>query len=181
VPTTPEGTRLDVRDILVDGIQQLSDWTDDSLKDLTTEQVNWLPQGNTLSAGFHAWHISRTCDNVVNFVLSQKPPIWLEKGYMEKFALPKAAQGTGMSLEDARNIKISDPALLREYCHEAFALTMDYVKACPEEKMTEVFLLKPLGEVPVWRVFRQVLMTHGFMHLGEINTNRGMMGKGFSM
>lgn len=172
---------MDARDLLIDGISQLRDWTDDALKDLTAEQVNWLPQGNTLSIGFHAWHVTRTCDNIVNFVLSQQPPVWLAKGYMEKFALPKAAQGTGMPLADARGIVINDVGLLREYAKEAFGVTMDYVKNCPESKLTEVQTIKPLGDIPIWRVFRQVLMTHGFMHLGEMNTNRGMLGLGFSM
>ena len=40
---------------------------------------------------------------------------------------------------------------------------------------------KPLGEMPKWRVVRQVLMTHGFMHLGEMNVLRGMMGLQFSI
>ena len=42
-------------------------------------------------------------------------------------------------------------------------------------------LIKPLGEMPKWRVARQVIMTHGFMHLGEINALRGQLGLPFSI
>ena len=42
-------------------------------------------------------------------------------------------------------------------------------------------MVKPLGEMPQWRVYRQVIMTHGFMHLGEINTNKGMLGIAFNV
>ena len=38
---------MDIRDILVDGIEQLSDWLDDNLDGLTLEQVNWCPDGKT--------------------------------------------------------------------------------------------------------------------------------------
>lgn len=40
---------------------------------------------------------------------------------------------------------------------------------------------KPLGEMPKWKVFRQVVMTHGFMHLGEINLTKGLMGMQFAL
>ena len=40
---------MDIRDILVDGIEQLSDWLDDNVDGLTLEQVNWCPDGKTVS------------------------------------------------------------------------------------------------------------------------------------
>lgn len=172
---------MDSRDLLVDGIQQLSEWLDDALAPLTAEQVNWLPDGKTTSIGFSAWHVYRTMDNVTNFVLSGKQPIWISAGYLERFGLPKVAQGTGMAIEDARAIVINEPALLREYGNRVCAATLDYVRTVPEATLAEVQLIKPLGEMPKWRAARQVLMTHGFMHLGEINLVRGMLGLPFAI
>jgi len=172
---------MDIRDILVDGIEQLSDWLDDNLDGLTLEQVNWCPDGKTVSIGFHAWHITRTADNITNFVFRKQPPIWLSEGYQERFDLPKNPQGTGMPLEDARQLVISDLGLLREYGRKALAASVDYVKSTPVETLAEIQLVKPLGEMPQWRVYRQVIMTHGFMHLGEINTNKGLQGIQFSI
>jgi len=40
-------------------------------------------------------------------------------------------------------------------------------------------MIRPLGEMPKWKVCRQVLMTHGFMHLGEMNLIRGILGLQF--
>jgi hypothetical protein len=120
-------------------------------------------------------------DNVTNFVLLGKQPLWITEGYLERFGLPKVAQGTGMPLDDARSIVINDPQLLREYGRVVSAATIDYVRAVPEAVLAETQLIKPLGEMPKWRVARQVLMTHGFMHLGEINLIRGMMGLQFAI
>jgi hypothetical protein len=49
----------------------------------------------------------------------------------------------------------------------------------PTAKLDEVQMIKPLGEMSKWKVVRQVIMTHGFMHLGEINGIKGQLGLGF--
>jgi hypothetical protein len=172
---------MEVRDILVDGVTQLKEWSDDALKGLTAEQLNYLPNGRCVSIGFNAWHVYRTADNIVNFVMKKQPPIWLAQGYVDKTGLPKVEQGTGMGLEDARNIRIDDGALLLEYGNRVLDDVLDYLKDVPYATLEETQMVKPLGEMPKWRVFRQVIMTHGFMHLGEINGLRGQLGLSFSI
>ncbi|GBD23775.1 hypothetical protein HRbin29_01448 [bacterium HR29] len=173
---------MDVREMLVDGVQQLNDWMLQALEGLTPEQVNWLPPGNTTSIGFSAWHVWRTTDNIVNFVLqNRKPTIWLEKGYCDRLGLPKVEQGTGMSIEDARALTITDPGLLCEYGREVGAAAIEYIKNVPLEELDEVQLIRPLGEMSRGKVLRQVVMTHGFMHLGEINLIKGALGMKFGI
>lgn len=170
---------MDIRDVLIDGVTQLNEWTDTALKDLTAEQLNHLPSGKTVSIGFNAWHVTRTQDNITNFVLQRKTPIWMEQGYFERFGLPKVDQGTGMGLDDARAITISDVGLLQEYGKAVAADTLAFLKVVDLESLNEVQMIKPLGEMPRWRVFRMVVMTHGFMHLGEINHIKGQLGLPF--
>jgi len=172
---------MDVRDILIDGIGQMNDWMDEAVRDLSAEQVNFLPPGKTVSIGFNAWHIARTQDNITNFVFQRKNPIWMEGGYFERMALPKVDQGTGMGLGDARAVTITDPALLREYSLAVATNCQAFLKTVPLATLEEVQMIKPLGEMPKWRVFRQVVMTHGFMHLGEINAIKGALGLQFSI
>lgn len=172
---------MNVQDVFLDGVSQLFDWLDDALNGLTADQVNYLPAGKSVSIGFNAWHISRTADNITNFALQKKPPIWVAQGYDERMALPKVEQGTGMNLEIARAITINDPSLLREYAGAVRKDVLDYLAAVPDSVLAEVQMVRPLGEMPKWRVFRQVVMTHGFMHLGEINALRGQLGLQFSI
>lgn len=172
---------MNVQDVFIDGIAQLFDWMDEALDGLTVEQVNHLPPGKSVSIGFNAWHVTRTADNLTNFVLQKKPPIWIAQGYVDRMALPKVDQGTGMTLDDARGVTIKDPALLREYAHTVRRDVLDYLASVPDSVLSEVQMVKPLGEMPKWRVFRQVVMTHGFMHLGEINAVRGQLGLQFSI
>jgi hypothetical protein len=170
---------MEIRDVLIDGIEQLADWTDGGIKDLSKEQVNWLPVGKTVSIGFNAWHIFRTADNITNFVCRKQPTIWMEKGFMERMGLPKVDQGTGMAMEDARAVVINDLGTLREYGSAVLKDCAAYLKTVPEAVLNEVQMIRPLGEMAKWRVFRQVVMTHGFMHLGEINAIKGQQGLGF--
>lgn len=172
---------MDVRDFLIDGIGQLNQWLDDSLKVVSPEQLNWLPEGQSLSIGFNAWHILRTQDNITNFVMQRKNPVWMEDGFVERMGLPKVAQGTGMALEDARAIQIADPAMLLEYSASVAKNCAAFLKDVPLETLEEVQMIKPLGEMPRWKVFRQVIMTHGFMHLGEINAHKGQLGLPFGI
>jgi hypothetical protein len=170
---------MDIRDVLIDGISQMNEWMDQALDGLDTKQVNWLPDGKTVSIGFNAWHVFRTQDNITNFVFRRQNPIWIEHGYFERFGLPKVDQGTGMDMETARAISVSDPALLREYGQATGKGCLAFLKDVDIESLNEVQMVKPLGEMPRWRVFRQVVMTHGFMHLGEVNALKGQQGLGF--
>lgn len=172
---------MDIRDVLVDGLTQLGEWMDEAVSPLTEDELNWLPDGKTVSIGFNYWHLIRTQDNIANFVFQREQPIWVAKGYFEKFGLPKVDQGTGMDLDAARAIAISDAGLLREYGHAVTENVIAFVKTVDPAILEEVQMIKPLGEMPKWKVIRQVMMTHGFMHLGEINLMRGMMGYQFSI
>ena len=96
---------MDIREILIDGISQLADWTEEAIAPLTVEQLNYLPEGMATSIGFNAWHYYRTADNITNFVLQKKQPIWLARDYVTRMELPKVAQGTGMGMDDARDRK----------------------------------------------------------------------------
>jgi hypothetical protein len=172
---------MKIQDLLIDGVEQLKEWSDDALRGLTAEQLNYLPNGRCVSIAFNAWHIYRTADNIVNFVMKREQPIWLAQGYVERFALPKVEQGTGMGLDDARAITISESGLLLEYGNKVLDDVVAFLKVVPDATLDEVQMIKPLGEMPKWRVFRQVIMTHGFMHLGEINGLRGQLGLPFTI
>jgi hypothetical protein len=170
---------MEAREILVDGVDQMTEWLDTAIKDLNDEQVNFLPAGKTVSIGFNAWHVIRTADNISNFVMQdRKPPVWIEKGYADRMGLPKVDQGTGMDMETARGMKFENAAL-REYLADVRTSALDFLKAVPLAKFEEIQMVKPLGEMPKWRMYRQVVMTHGFMHLGEINGIKGQLGLGF--
>ncbi|HMO97384.1 MAG TPA: DinB family protein [Tepidiformaceae bacterium] len=170
---------MDTRELLIDGIEQMNDWLDGAIKDLDDGEVNYLPPGKTVSIGFNTWHVLRTQDNITNFVLQdRKPPIWIAEGFADRMGLPKVDQGTGMGLEEARSLSFN-LADLREYGQRVNQSTINFLKSADMESLNAIQMIKPLGEMPKVKVVRQVIMTHGFMHLGEVNAIKGQLGLGF--
>lgn len=147
-----------------------------AVADLSEAEWHYLPPSYNNCIAFALWHEARTEDNIVNFVLQdRKPTVWLEGGYDEKLGLPRTAQGTGMTAEEARGFRVRDLDTFMEYVRAAWANTEDYISRA--EGLDRIVTIRPLGEMPAARALGQVVMTHGFQHLGEIDAIRTMLGK----
>jgi len=123
------------------------------------------PKANTIA--WNLWHYARTEDNVVRFVLQdRRPTVWVEGGYPERLGLHPAAQGTGMSTEEAHALRIRDVPLFAGYMKKVWASTEAYVQTLSPAELDRKVALKFVGEMPVARVFAMVGITHGFAHAG---------------
>ena len=150
-----------------------------SLSDLTAEQLHTVPGGhpkaNTIAWGL--WHYARTEDNVVRYVLqARRPIVWQEGGYADKLGLPPVAQGTGMSTAEAQALRIKDLALFRDYVNKVWASTDEYLASVEPAALDATVTIKPLGDMPALRALAQVCVGHGFLHLGEMELARTLVG-----
>ncbi len=143
---------------------------------MTAEQLNFRPQEGGVSGFFSLWHYVRTEDNIVNFVIQRQPTVWLQGGYDERFGLHRTAQGTGMSLEDAQNLRIESLDDWRAYQSAVWRTTDDFLAAIDDSLLDKHTTVKPLGEMPVRSAIGMMCLTHGFTHLGEVQHLRGLMG-----
>lgn len=146
---------------------------------LTAEQLHAVPAGhpkaNTIA--WNLWHYVRTEDNVIRFVLqNRRPTVWGEGGYPDKLGLHPAAQGTGMSAEEAQALRIKDLPLFKGYMTKVWASTDEYMASLKDADLDRVIAMKFVGEMPLARVLGNVLVTHGFTHLGEIDLTRTLVG-----
>ncbi len=149
-----------------------------AVSDLTPEELHWLPPNYDNSIAFEVWHITRTEDNIVRFVLQERrPTVWVDGGYDEKLGLARAAQGTGMPPEEARAFRIKDSDLFLDYARAAWKSTDDWLSTPEEGVFEKPVTVRPLGEMPAARALGQVVMTHSFQHLGEIDMLRTLIGK----
>ena len=167
---------MKTNEVLMAGVEALNATLIEALEGMTPEQLNAHPGGNANTAGFNAWHAWRTQDNVANFVLQGKPTVWMADGYVERTGLPKAAQGTGFSKDDALGVRIEGAELLQEYGKKVGATCVELLGSVDDAWLAEVTEVKPLGEMERWRAFQQVIITHGHQHLGEVRLWRGMQG-----
>ena len=160
-------------------LKRLHTMLDGTLNGLTADQLHAVPGGhpkaNTIAWGL--WHVVRTEDNVVRFVVqNRRPTVWAEGGYADKFGLPPVNQGTGMSTEDAHALRIKDVDLFREYMQKVWASTDDFVAMADAAAFARTVTVKPLGDMPVVRALGQICVSHGMTHFGEMELARTLVG-----
>lgn len=154
---------------------------DACIADLTPEQLHAIPAGSPKanSIAFALWHLARTEDNVVRFLIQdRRPTVWQEGNYAEKLGLPPVAQGTGMPTAEAQALRIRDIALFREYMRRVWAATDElFEKAKSDPNLLEkTIMVKPVSEMPAIRAVGQVCLTHGMAHFGEMEVARTLLG-----
>ena len=158
-------------------ITRLHEQFEGSLQDLSDAQLHWRPNDETLQIAFHAWHFLRTKDNVVNFVLQdRKMPLWVRENMHETWKLPKVAQGTGMSREDALALRVPSAQALIDYGRVVHDDVMPYLRGVGVEELHSLCRLDPWGERSKLEHILQTLIAHGNGHLGQIDVLRCLQG-----
>lgn len=163
-------------DFIRNGLRRLHGDYDQAIADLSDEQLSWRANDNGLPLSFVLWHYVRTEDNIVNFVLQQKPTVWVSGGWNERFGLDKAAQGTGMSHADAQALRIAPKEAWQEYQAGVWKATDAFMATVDDAYLAERVTVKPLGEMAKENAIGMMCLTHGFTHLGEIQHLRGLLG-----
>jgi hypothetical protein len=152
---------------------------DKAVGDMTADDLNFRPSEGGVSPFFSLWHYVRTEDNIVNWVINQRPTVWLEGGYDEKLGLPRTSQGTGMTREQADAVVLKDAGIWQEYQQSVWKVTGEYLVGMdPAEFDSRRVTIKPLPEMSLWEGLYGVCLSHGYRHIGEIEYARGIIGLG---
>ena len=148
-----------------------------SVEDLTTDELNHQPSERAHSIGFDIWHVVRTVDNIVFFVFDREKPVWLTGGFDERFGLPRVAQGTGMTDEEARALRFPEPAAFAGYIDAVRDAAVERVCSMSDEELAEVTKVNPWGDRSKAEHILQVLIAHGNGHIGRCSLARALLGK----
>ena len=151
---------------------------DAGVRDLTPDQLHWVPPGTKANhIGFTLWHLVRTEDNVVQFILQErKPTVWIEGGYFDRFGLDRISQGTGMPAEAAHGLRLPPVADWLEYQSAVWQATDAYLASVDEATLDRMVTVKPLPDMPGYMALSNVCLTHNHGHFGEINMLRVLQG-----
>ena len=160
--------------------KRVHDWMRRGISGLTPDEWHHTVEGRGNSIAFLVWHCARTEDNILRFILQGRPTIWMDGNWHERLGLPPRVQGTGMATEEARTLYIADPKLFMEYVEEVWREFEVYLAAISDggaELSERAVTVKPLGDMPAVQAIGQVCITHLYLHLGEIASLLGTMGK----
>lgn len=167
---------MSTADFIRSSLKQLHSTYDESIADLSSDQLHWKANEKGCGIAFALWHYVRTEDNIIQFVLQRKPTAWLEGGWHDKFGLPKNAQGTGMTLEEARALRLDPKEDFQRYMSQVWKATDAFLEGVDDDFLQQKVTVKPLGEMPIQGAIGNMCLTHGFTHLGEIQHLRGLQG-----
>jgi hypothetical protein len=152
-----------------------------SVNDLTIDEWHYTIPGAGNHIAFLMWHMVRTEDGILRYILQERPPIWNEGRWHERLGLPPRVQGTGMSTEDAHALRINDPALFMEYAEQVWREFEEYLASITDggallsERIVTIQLLGK--QMNALSMIGEICLTHLFAHLGEIMLLRGTLGK----
>ncbi len=151
---------------------------DQAVRDLTPEQLHFVPPGTTANhIGFTIWHYVRTEDNIVQFILqNRKPTVWVANNHHERWRLEKVAQGTGMPVEIAQAMRLPPIAEWMTYQQSVWQATDAYLASIDDGALERTVKVMPFGEIPAHRALSMPVLTHGHGHLGEICVLRVLQG-----
>ncbi len=158
-------------------VSLLNDQYAEAITGLTDEQLYYLAYQKANHIAWQAWHFARTEDNIINFVCqNRKLPVWARQGLAEKWSLPRNAQGTGMTTEEAHAVRIPSVAALAQYIRDVNDDVAPYLKSASQEDLNTIVKVVPWGDATKLQHIGRTIIAHGNGHLGQIFTVRSIMG-----
>jgi uncharacterized damage-inducible protein DinB len=144
-------------------------------KDLSDEQLHFVPEGQTHSIAWCMWHAARIEDFFFQRVYGGGQEEWRTGGWAERCGLPDRGFGTGQSTEEAQSVHIGDRDAFHAYQAEVHRLAMAYFDTLTEADLDRETKLGDTVE-PLGHSINLHLTVHLNGHRGEVNMLRGMLG-----
>jgi hypothetical protein len=160
-------------EILQKGLKQMHGNIVNSVKDLSDTQLHFNPMGKGNSIAFLFWHYVRTEDIVMNMMIRKQKPIWNEKGWDVKLKMDPKAQGSGMTDEAARAVRIESLSDFLAYTEAVFTESEKYVATLTDADL-EKEMDSPLGKRTLFNFISGINVDHGVGHIAEIEYIKGL-------
>jgi hypothetical protein len=155
--------------------------------DLNEEQLNWKPEGYSISIGFHLWHLARESDYLKAAILRHYPlapefgdgrEIWETESLAQKWGFPEGLHqtvGTGLSDEVAATLPIPKKDELLGYLRSSYEALECFVERLDTkypnfEHVDEDFKKK----IEILRLNLLVFLSHDCRHLGMMECLKGL-------
>lgn len=155
------------------------DWLEETLGDVTSEQVHWAPEGGP-PLGAHYAHLITAEDFIINVLAKAGAPMlatsWEGKTGLSE--LPPGPTGWGAW---GRSVRVDLPAL-RAYGRAVYANTENYIASLTSDDLDRQLDLTDLGigKIPLGFFISGTMLANTNWHCGEISCIKGLQGlKGY--
>ncbi|MTD41990.1 DUF664 domain-containing protein [Erwinia sp. CPCC 100877] len=169
---------MKVTQLSIESLQRAQERFEATLKQMSVEEANMMPAPLIKSVTWLMWHTARELDYQIAG-LNNSEPLWISKGWTEKFALDVAddTEDWHHTPEEAAKVVVKDKQLLLDYLDASVAFTISYLENVTEASLDEI--IDRQWTPPVTRQVRIVsAIDDAIMHSGQaVYTRRLVIGK----
>jgi len=171
---------MDSITLLREQLRGAHEYLDETMADVTPEQLQWIPPGKATPLGANYLHLLQSEDLLVNEALQQKQPLasgeWSGKlGASEPMPMPPTEEADYAAW--TRRVQLDMPTL-REYGRAVYAATDAYMGSLSPEDLDAMVDMSSMGMSPVkvsWVLSRYVI-GHADNICGEASCLKGLQG-----
>ena len=173
---------MDSISLLREQLRAAHEYLDDTMADVSPEQLQWVPPGRATPLGANYLHLIQTEDMIINGALQRKGTLaegeWAGRiGASEPMPTPPWEEAYYMDW--SRRVRLDMPAL-REYAKAVYAASDAYLSTLSPDDLGTTPDLSSLGMSPVtlsWVLSRYVV-GHADNICGEASCLKGLQGAG---
>jgi uncharacterized damage-inducible protein DinB len=182
---------MEAKQLIQSGLENVTRSVDRTLDGLTPAELKWQPRADANSIGLILFHMARSEDSFVQFLLQHKPQIWEEEKWCQKLDKAPGDSGSHYTSEQVASFCVPDLKNLREYSQAVRKKTLEFLKDMTPAKLDEKVDLPPMGPPPSATPGGQapprrppfdpivgslllMTVTHLATHAGEISYIRGL-------
>lgn len=166
---------METQDLLIDAYEMVFSEMEHTLEGLKPEDLAWQPRPECNSIGWLAWHLSRTHDQAMSFVLKEDQ-VWIKEGWYEKFNRAADPRDTGMghAPEDVALFKPPDTGVLLDYHKAVLTRSKKYFRSLTSQDLDRVLNSKYLPPLTTLGTFLIMMLADGMRHSGQMGYVRGL-------
>ena len=144
---------------------------------LTPEQIVYRPNKEANTIAFLLWHFSQSEDNFVHRQVQHQAPLWEQEQWHQRLGLQPGDSGATLNAEQIGAFSPVKEELLA-YNQRVLEAARAAISSLSDSDLDR--LPNPeRPQMPLGRGVANLILGHGFWHLGEIRFLKGLQGMPF--
>ena len=139
---------MDAKELIKAGLENTKRSVDRTLDTLTLAELKWQPREDVNSIGLILFHMARSEDTFVQYLLQRQSQIWEVEKWYEKLGKDKSDRGSHYSHEQVASFRVPDLKDLQEYIAAVRKSTLVYLEDMTPGKLDQKVELPPMGPLP---------------------------------
>ena len=168
---------MNVGEVLIEAYDRLPELVRSAVKDLTPDQLRWVPAPGANSIGWLVWHLTRVQDDHVAEVMGEEQ-IWIRGGWAGRFGLDPDTADTGYGHTETQvaAVRPESAQTLIDYYETVHARTRGYLAGLNEPELERI--VDERWDPPVTLGVRLVsVLDDDTQHVGQAAYVRGLLGR----